>query len=84
MKKILILIISLSIGLHASTGADLSNKLNLSPSVKAKSQWKKVFTRPHKMKRYGIIKLSYSEQKVLLDYLIKHAADSDSPTLPGL
>ncbi len=67
----------------ASTGAELASNLHINPSTKAQIQWKKVFKKPHKMKKYGIDTLSPLQQQSLLDYLIQHAADSDEPMVPG-
>ena len=68
----------------AGEGRDLSIKLHLNAGAKAIRQWKRIFKKPKKMKRYGIDKLSPQEREALKEYLLNHAADSDHPEAAGL
>ena len=58
--------------------------LGLVPAAKAIVQWERVFSSERRMKRYQIDKLPKVEQKKLKVYLVKHAADSNQPMVPGL
>ena len=85
MKKIVAIITLLfAISLFGANGKALANKLGLSASSKASSQWKRVFKKTRKMKKYGIDKLSDAEKTALKTYLINHAADSDAPEAAGM
>ena len=68
----------------ASSGSDLANKLHISPSSKAMTQWEKVFTNKRKMRRLKINTLSDNDKTILKKYLIDHAADSPSPIAAGM
>ena len=87
MKKAL-LYLCFTVTLFAYTsceqGAKLAQKLHLVPGAKASIQWKRIFQNEHKKKRYKLHTLSHKEIAVLKDYLIKHAADSPQPLVPGL
>jgi hypothetical protein len=58
-------------------------ELNLNPVMKASIQWERVFSSEHKKAEYKIDTLSTQLQEELKIYLIKHAADSEQPMLPG-
>jgi len=63
---------------------DLAKSLNISAGSKAIVQWERVFKSKRKMKRYKIDTLSDSQREALKEYLIKHAIDSDQPTIAGV
>jgi len=65
-------------------GDVLANNLHLYAGSKAKIQWQRIFSSQHRMKKYKIYMLSTQERTILKDYLLKHAADSDQPIVPGL
>lgn len=73
-----------SINSFASEGKNLAKELGLSASSKASVQWKRVFKKAKKMKKYGIDVLSESQKASLKDYLMNHAADSDTPEAAGI
>ncbi len=84
MKRVLFvffIFISLAI---AKSGEDISKELKLNPASKAQKQWDRIFGDVKKMQKMEIDKLSEDDKKNLLEYLKSHAADSDSPTVPGL
>lgn len=84
MNKIIILIVfSISLLTAQESGHNLAKKLKIYPASKASNQWKKIFDTPHRLKRYKIDTLSTQEQKILKEYLINHAADSDLPQMAG-
>jgi ribosomal protein L32 len=68
---------------HSNTEA-LAKSLHLSAASKAIVQWERVFKSKKKMKRYRIDTLSLQERTVLKKYLIRHAIDSDQPTIAGI
>ena len=86
MKKLVVslIVLLLSVNLFASTGKELAKDLGLSASSKASTQWKRVFKKKRKMKKYGIDKLSSADKEALKEYLINHAADSDTPEAAGI
>ena len=59
-------------------------ELKLIPASKAIVQWERVFSSEKRMNRYAIHQLSPDVQQSLKAYLIKHAADSAQPMVPGL
>ena len=81
MKKILLLgiITIFSINLMAIdiNPKQLSNDLELVPTKKVMSQWKKIFKSQKRMDRYGISSLSEEEKLALKEYLITNAKDAD-------
>jgi len=84
--KIKIVLISLFFflnSLFAINPEDLVKKLSLNPATKAMMQWERVFKNERKMKRYKIDGLTEKEKKVLKEYLLSHAADSDKPKFAG-
>jgi len=62
----------------------LAKHLNLYGGQKATIQWERVFSSERHLKRYKLDKLPISKRLELKKYLIKHAADSEQPILPGL
>ena len=85
MKEIVaILVLFLAVNLFGADGKALAMKLGLSASSKASAQWKRVFKKKRKMKKYGIDKLKDDEKLALKDYLMNHAADSDTPEAAGI
>lgn len=86
MKKIFIfsLLSIFSLLALAIDGEALAKQYNLSANKKAMKQWERVFKKKRKMKRLGIYDLSDEEKRVLKEYLIRYAADSDQPAAAGL
>jgi len=84
--KFLILLFTLFSFVYASSSGteQLAKSLNLSAGSKAIVQWERIFQSEKKMKRYHIYKLSVQEKNILKKYLIKHAIDSDQPTIAGI
>lgn len=70
--------------LSAQSIEQLAKKLNLLAGTKAVSQWERVFSSERRQVDYGISNLDNGEKNRLKEYLIKHAADSDQPIVPGL
>ena len=64
--------------------ASICKELKLVPASKAIVQWERVFSSKKRKSRYGIDQLSSETQVLLKSYLIKHAADSSQPMVPGL
>ncbi len=64
--------------------AKLAKELNLYGGQKATIQWERVFSSKRHLKRYKLDNLPVSERIELKNYLIKHAADSEQPIIPGL
>lgn len=62
----------------------LSKNLNLYAGSKATIQWERVFSSQRHLQRYKLDSLSIIQREELKKYLIKHAADSDQPIVPGL
>jgi len=84
--KIKILVLSLFIflsHLFAVTPEDLVKRLSLNPATKVILQWERVFKSKRKMKRYKIDTLTDEEKRILKEYLLSHAADSDKPKFAG-
>jgi len=84
MLKITFIISLLLIGLFANNGEALAFKYHIDPTTKAVAQWERIFSKIKKMRKLGINNLSIDEKRVLKQYLISHAADSDNPTVPGM
>ena len=86
MKHLLLLLLFLSLFLNASEREmmTLSKQLNLYAGSKATIQWERVFSSQRHLKKYKLDTLSKEQQGKLRKYLIKHAADSDQPIVPGL
>jgi hypothetical protein len=51
--------------------------------AKASKQWERIFSDSQKMNLLKINQLSPTEKKLLKEYLMANAADSDRATLPG-
>ena len=83
MKKILSLLLALSIVLMASP-KELVKKFNISPAKFPSKKWERVFKKDSKLKKLGITGLSKDEKSELLEYLINHALDSDQPEVAGI
>ena len=62
----------------------IARDLNLYAGTKAIVQWERIFSSDRRMKKYNIDTLSNEQIYRLKSYLIKHAADSDQPIVPGL
>ena len=85
MKRLIaVFMLLLTVNLFAADGKSLAVKLGLSASSKASTQWKRVFKKAKKMKKYGIIVLNDADKATLKEYLMNHAADSDSPEAAGM
>ena len=74
----------LSSSLHAENVILLAKKLNLQAGTKATVQWERIFSSQRHLKRYKLKNLSPQTKLQLKAYLIKHAADSEQPIVPGL
>lgn len=86
MKKIVCVLFLFST-LYASfeeRGAEIAKKYRLIPGTKATIQWKRIFQSKRKLKKYGLENLSKNDLKSLQRYLLKYAADSPKPIVPGL
>ena len=70
--------------IQASDIVLLAKKLKLYAGTKATIQWERVFSSKRHLKRYRLDDLDDKTRKKLKIYLIKHAADSDQPIVPGL
>jgi hypothetical protein len=82
--SIFIATLILTCSLHAQDISLLAKELQLYPGTKATVQWKRIFTSKRHMKRYKVDTLPSQTRMQLMQYLIKHAADSDQPIVPGL
>ena len=83
VKIVLISLLFIFESIFALTPKQIAQKLSLSPASKAMKQWERVFKYKRKMKRYKIDSLSDNEKKILKEYLMNHAADSDTPEFAG-
>ncbi|WP_345977363.1 hypothetical protein [Sulfurimonas sp. HSL3-7] len=86
MKKIFILFFLFVSTSYANNNAiaGICKELKLVPASKAIVQWERVFSSEKRKRKYGIDQLSPETQVLLKTYLIKHAADSSQPMVPGL
>ena len=86
MRNILLSLIFIGIvtNLSANSISVLAENLNLYAGTKASVQWERVFSSERRLKRYGLDTLDYDKLVELKYYLIKHAADSKQPIVPGL
>lgn len=86
MKKIFfsLFFISIFTNLSANSISTLAEELNLYAGTKASVQWERIFSSQRRLKRYGLDTLAYDKLVELKYYLIKHAADSKQPIVPGL
>jgi len=78
------MLLFISVNIAANQISILVKELNLYPGTKASVQWERVFSSPRHLKKYKLENLSRSTKKALKIYLIKHAADSEQPIVPGL
>ncbi len=70
--------------LYAKDIATVASELDLYAGTKATIQWERIFSSKRRMQKYHINTLSQELQNRLKMYLIKHAADSEQPIVPGL
>lgn len=86
MKKYLSLLITLLFlsNLFASDISSLAKVLNIYPGTKASIQWERIFSSERRLKKYTLDTLEPYQLLELKEYLIKHAADSKQPIVPGL
>ncbi|WP_345993562.1 hypothetical protein [Sulfurimonas sp. HSL-1716] len=82
LSKFLFVLIPLA--LSADSVEQLAADMNLLAGTKATTQWQRIFSSYKKQLQYGINNLNEIEKMRLKEYLIKHAADSDQPVIPGL
>ncbi len=83
-KLIAILAIVFAVSAMAADGKALAKQLGISASSKASKQWARVFEKDKKMAKFGIDKLGADDKAALKEYLMNHAADSDSPEAAGM
>ena len=84
MLKIIILpLVVFCITVFASSGEEIAMRLNIPAGAKVSKQWTRIFNSEQKLKRYKIVNISKEEKKLLLEYLIEHASDSNYPLVPG-
>jgi len=83
MRNIIIIVLVAPI-IFANNAQELASRLELVAGSKATVQWERVFSSERRKKKYHINTLSSNEIENLKKYLIKHAADSDQPIVPGL
>ena len=87
MKKVtllLFLFIFVKSSLFAEDVSLLAKEYNLQAGTKAIVQWKRIFSSERHLKRYKLLELDQKTREALQVYLIKHAADSEQPIVPGL
>ncbi len=85
MRYFILFVLFISVEyLNAQDISSIAKSLNLYPGTKASIQWERVFANERKLKKYSINTLKKSQQEELRAYLIKYAADSDQPIVPGL
>jgi len=87
MKQFLIISFSLLMLLTSLPADDitmLAKELNLQAGSKATVQWNRIFSSPRHLKRYKLEHLTQATRMQLKAYLIRHAADSEQPIVPGL
>jgi len=70
--------------IYARDIAHLAKELNLYGGTKAKIQWERVFSSQRHLVKYGLDQLPLKKREELKKYLLKHAADSKQPIVPGL
>ena len=70
--------------LNAISPEEIVEIHELKPYAKAKRQWQRIFKKTKKLQKLGLNEYSVEDKKILLEYLINNAADSDNPTVPGL
>lgn len=82
MKKLILLSMSFLFFsfCYGADGREIAKKNGINASSKASAQWQRKFDKGRKPFK----SLSKEEQVVLLEYLKKHAADSNTPEAAGL
>jgi hypothetical protein len=70
--------------IYASDIEILANKLGLKAGTKASVQWERIFSSPRHLQKYNLDSLPQQARDELRVYLLKHAADSEHPIVPGL
>jgi hypothetical protein len=70
--------------LHSQEVALLAEELKLYGGLKATIQWERIFSSHRRMEKYHLNSLSNAQRRALKAYLIKYAADSEQPMVPGL
>lgn len=70
--------------LSAKDMTTLAIELDLYAGTKASIQWERIFSSQRRMQKYNLDKLSKELRNDLKSYLVKHAADSEQPMVPGL
>jgi len=87
MKKLFLTLFSflvITLSAQAQPVSRLAKELDLQAGTKASIQWERVFSSQRHLKRYKLLHLSAVQLQELKAYLIKHAADSEQPIVPGL
>ena len=64
--------------------SQLAKDLNLQAGSKATVQWERIFSSQRHLVRYKLEDIPLFTRNKLKAYLIKHAADSEQPIVPGL
>lgn len=80
-KSIMFLLLA---GALFADGKSLAIQYKIVPPTKAKIQWEKAFASEEKLASLGVKGISGADKDVLLKFCVDHAADSDSPTVPGM
>lgn len=73
-----------SSSLNGDEITELALKLNLHAGTKATVQWERIFSSQRHLKKYKLTDIPEETRYKLKEYLIKHAADSEQPIVPGL
>jgi len=87
MKRLWVILLissSLFISLHAKGMPMLAKELSLQAGTKATVQWERIFSSQRHLTRYKLDSIPKHTRNQLKAYLIKHAADSEQPIVPGL
>ena len=87
MKKMIFAVLLLLMSDNLSADDDISlmaKNLDLYAGTKASIQWERIFSSQRRLKRHNINNLQEEKLQKLKSYLIKHAADSKQPVVPGL
>ncbi|MEA1983843.1 MAG: hypothetical protein U9N39_09890 [Campylobacterota bacterium] len=84
LATILILSLSAFSSLEAQSIKTLAKELNLQAGSKATVQWERIFSSQRHLKKYKLDSIPIEIRQQLKIYLIKHAADSEQPIVPGL
>ena len=81
---LILIFFTISSTIYAQDIKILASNLGLYAGTKATVQWERIFSSQRRMQKYNIDKLSNELKNKLQIYLIKHAADSNQPIVPGL